>query len=620
MLLDHIIQEAQNYEQMFNDILKLNADPRLRQQISQDIDWARKILRKNDRIIWFLRSSKLWYQLSGGIWTGGSADPSLSDTLQQYNRRFQTAHLAGDLRSPPVMRTQLGHFMSLPIPEIQNYVFRVESPRQLFELFAAYETAWRQRMEEEKSLIAPEPEDEILIEFPDGFAWWLLPRGGCPAEAQAMGHCGNMPSQRPGDRILSLRRKVRRGDVERCYPVGTFILDANGELGEMKGRGNDKPAPKYHPYIVELLRYHVIRGIKGGGYMPENNFAMSDLDPETRERLIAEKPELKGLLTYYEDEGMTERVLDMLDNQLRARNLPEYESYDASKRDFILSTYRDLEQFVSANGDEILEQLLDLRERAQEAHSDVLSAKANLDDGTVRRFLETLPDRAFADIAKSVGIDPKSSNAKRFAAEHLRYYGGLLFERIERAFAAASGHEAMARVLDDRIAEYVKEGWSFDCSYVWAVPVNPNDLVGSAIQIRIAEYDLVCIATADEDGDDEHGYDTQKIAYNGSWDDLDLESTFEHRREAGLIRRKSGERHWEYEDSEFGDPQHIEFDTDDLIDAAVEAYLNPRKASPTIRDPRQFELRLEALRPRAGISRRFAAYHRSPGVERIAVL
>jgi len=34
----------------------------------------------------------------------------------------------------------------------------------------------------------------------------------------------------------------------------------------MKGRGNDKPAPKYHPYVVELLRHHLIRGIKGGGY------------------------------------------------------------------------------------------------------------------------------------------------------------------------------------------------------------------------------------------------------------------------------------------------------------------------------------------------------------------
>jgi hypothetical protein len=261
MVIDQIIQEAQNYEVMFNDIFKLDTDPRLRQQISQDINWTRKTLRKNDRIIWFLRWSKLWYQLSGGIWAGGKPDTSLSgtlqqrsvlrthpqDALQQYNSRFRTAYLAGDLRSPPMMRAQLDHFLSLPIPEIQNFVFHTESPRQLFDLFAGYEATWRQRIEEEKSLITPETDDEILISFPDGFAWWVLPRGGCSIEAKAMGHCGNVPSQRSGDQILSLRRQVRWGDVVKWYPVATFIVDADGQLGEMKGRGNDKPQPNITP-------------------------------------------------------------------------------------------------------------------------------------------------------------------------------------------------------------------------------------------------------------------------------------------------------------------------------------------------------------------------------------
>ena len=128
------------------------------------------------------------------------------------------------------------------------------------------------------------------------------------------------------------------------------------------------------------------------------------------------------------------------------------------------------------------------------------------------------------------------------------------------------------------------------------------------------------MATAEQDGDAEHAYDAQKVAHNGSWDDVDWENTGEHRRENGLIRRKSGGRHWEYEDAEFADPEHIEFDTDDLIDAAVEVYLNPRKSSPTIRDPRQFELTLEALRRRAGIGRRCTGYQQSPGIERIAAL
>ena len=127
MISDDIIHEAQNYEVMFNDILKADTDRRLQQEITRDINWARKTLRKNDRIIWFLRWSKIWYQLSGGIWAGGRADTSLSAALQQYNQRFQTRYVADDLRSPPMMIVQLEHFLSLPVPEIQNCVFRTEA-------------------------------------------------------------------------------------------------------------------------------------------------------------------------------------------------------------------------------------------------------------------------------------------------------------------------------------------------------------------------------------------------------------------------------------------------------------------------------------------------------------
>jgi len=53
----------------------------------------------------------------------------------------------------------------------------------------------------------------------------------------------------------------------------------------------------------------------------------------------------------------------------------------------------------------------------------------------------------------------------------------------------------MSKALDDGIADYVDEGWSFECSYVWAVPVNPGTLPDSAIEIRISERDLVYIVT-----------------------------------------------------------------------------------------------------------------------------
>jgi hypothetical protein len=44
-------------------------------------------------------------------------------------------------------------------------------------------------------------------------------------------------------------------------------------------------------------------------------------------------------------------------------------------------------------------------------------------------------------------------------------------------------------------------------------------------------------------------HEAQKVAYNRSWDDLDIEATFEHRRENKLIRRKSGGQSRHYEDT-----------------------------------------------------------------------
>ena len=150
MIIDQILQEAQNYEGMFNDILKLNADPRLRQQITQDIDWARKILRKNDRIVWFLRWVKVWLiSTATGSGVAAAASPG---ALQRQDPRLGAAPGQDDLMGSPALKQQLEHFMSLPVPEIQNYVFKAESPRGLFDLFAKYEAAWRQQIEEERSL------------------------------------------------------------------------------------------------------------------------------------------------------------------------------------------------------------------------------------------------------------------------------------------------------------------------------------------------------------------------------------------------------------------------------------------------------------------------------------
>jgi len=172
----------------------------------------------------------------------------------------------------------LEHFFSLPIPAIQNYRFNWQNPNQVFSYFEQEEQKW---IESRSGTIIPRPEDKIILSFPDKSAWFLLPRGSCEDEANAMGHCGNAPTVKPGQRILSYRTFKNK----QWYVHLTFILYENGGLGEMKGSANNKPSSKYHPYILDLLIYGYNNGLIKGvhsqrGYRPENNFMITDLNPE----------------------------------------------------------------------------------------------------------------------------------------------------------------------------------------------------------------------------------------------------------------------------------------------------------------------------------------------------
>jgi hypothetical protein len=140
----------------------------------------------------------------------------------------------------------------------------------------------------EENYITPSGDEKVLVDFGD-MAWFDLGKGACDEEADAMGHCGNQPSEREGDRIFSLRKVINVNGETFHKPHLTFIFNS-GFLGEMKGRANEKPARRYHKYIVELLKLPIIKGVAGGGYAPEHNFEVDDLD----EKYIEELRKLKG--------------------------------------------------------------------------------------------------------------------------------------------------------------------------------------------------------------------------------------------------------------------------------------------------------------------------------------
>lgn len=151
-------------------------------------------------------------------------------------------------------------------------------------------------------------------------------RGSCSVEAQAMGHCGNVGQEQPGDTILSLR------DPEN-YAHLTFILN-DGVLGEMKGRQNTKPVAKYHPAIAELLKLPIIDSIRGGGYAPESNFEFDDLDEETQNKIKEQKPHIDNWVDFLVEGGRLDKLKDILE----APNL----TYDKANDLFTVETYDDL--------------------------------------------------------------------------------------------------------------------------------------------------------------------------------------------------------------------------------------------------------------------------------------
>ena len=188
----------------------------------------------------------------------------------------------------------INHFAGIEYSKIQNYQF--DHRKGLDETFNDLRLLEDEYKEKITGLITNEADDQIIKKFPDGYVWVLLSRGYCRKEADAMGHCGNVGA-RPDDRIISLRRFNETLDgVDYYNACLTFILQSDGFLGEMKGRANEKPAERYHPYIVELLKMDLIKGIRGGGYAPGNNFALADLSEDQRDALLDEKPELGGFI------------------------------------------------------------------------------------------------------------------------------------------------------------------------------------------------------------------------------------------------------------------------------------------------------------------------------------
>lgn len=194
------------------------------------------------------------------------------------------------------------------LDSVLKYSFPIDAPASIvFSRLKALEQEELARRPSER-FIKQDDEQKTFIEFPNKWKWIKLEKESCELEGKAMKHCGNTASPKSGDNILSLREPIEvelKGKKKKeiyWKPHATFILN-KGILGEMKGFLNAKPGKDLHPYIIKLLEDPRIKGIKGGGHNPRNNFSLGDLPPKVRKKLLTKKPKL-------DQEGSHEGDLD----------------------------------------------------------------------------------------------------------------------------------------------------------------------------------------------------------------------------------------------------------------------------------------------------------------------
>lgn len=310
---------------------------------NEHIEWARINLKKEDRIIWFLKEVKysillymshslardsipkkevMWAIKSEIKGTGNGmrrlGDESANSLAEAYDMYLKEPRnfLYSPRYSIDPIKEFLRHFLvSMDIPEIKNTVMKNQTWMDLEDKFSEAEKKW-----EADNLVRSVPEygDAVLSVPNSNLVVFRLNRASCKLEGDAMSHCGNMATLEDSD-IYS----VRSPDPENSghwIPHVTAIENTkgSGEFGEIKGFGNQKPSDRYHPAIIAMIESGIIKKLGGGGYKPENNFSMGDLTDKERDYLYDYSPSVFTASQTWEREGkvLNERVMSAVRSEL----------------------------------------------------------------------------------------------------------------------------------------------------------------------------------------------------------------------------------------------------------------------------------------------------------------
>ena len=259
------------------------------------IRWSIKFLSKDDRIVWYLSVvRRLAYLILHE--SGDHLSRKLEKKVSRKLRGWKKTRVHSDYLF--FSRTKWEHFVGFQTVFKSNKMHDFSfwnkvgsqsiplSSKELIENFIKME-------EEAKASIKNQrfcKDGVLFLETANGWGWYIIEEGFSVEEGRAMNHCGN-GSGKKGDKLLSLREPITTPMGTFFRPHLTFILN-RGYLYEMKGFANQKADKKFHSHIQQLLLSDQVKGLRGGGYLPENNFNFFDLEESSCATIIKQKPDL----------------------------------------------------------------------------------------------------------------------------------------------------------------------------------------------------------------------------------------------------------------------------------------------------------------------------------------
>ena len=312
--------------------------------VAQKVDETRKTLKREDRVIWALRFFKkaiieelLWLvQNEPGFFQKRFRAKPLPEqkNLERQLQKLADVDIAPFQEYDPstaveveppyasfgvidAINERIGHFISVaaehgatdPENAIHTLQFSRQSFGEIISILRRGEIEMRKRHFPGGIQMYPTPEGpydlrddegpvETIIEFPNGWRWFDLHRScskmrddrDAPSDIAVTGHCANVASKK-GLTAFELAEPLGN---DKWKHHAFFVMHDNGQLGEMKGRKNQKPSPRLEKYIFELLRHEKrIKGVSGPSFWnSSHNFTMNDLTKSHLDTLMNERPDI----------------------------------------------------------------------------------------------------------------------------------------------------------------------------------------------------------------------------------------------------------------------------------------------------------------------------------------